>query len=125
MTYWAMNNVNQGFISYVPSRDDTIEKFRILNVVEGLPPKTVNFHYFPKKNFERARGLIQTGDLIFFVSTKRRLDVFHTGLLFIKGDDILMRHATRTAGKVIEQSLAEFLKSHRMSGFMLFRPLWQ
>jgi hypothetical protein len=34
-----------------------------------------------------------------------------------------MRHAALSAGKVIEQALTEFLGAHRMSGFILLRPL--
>jgi hypothetical protein len=66
---------------------------------------------------------MRTGDLILFVSTREHLDVFHTGILIRRDDRVLMRHATRSAGKVIEQDLADFLKTNRMSGFILARPL--
>jgi hypothetical protein len=49
--------------------------------------------------------------------------VFHTGILIHRDDRVLMRHAKRSAGKVVEQDLADFLKRNRMSGFILARPL--
>jgi hypothetical protein len=58
-----------------------------------------------------------------FVSTRKHLDVFHAGILIRRGEDILLRHATRSAGKVVEQDVGEFLRSNRMSGFILARPL--
>jgi hypothetical protein len=38
---------------------------------------------------------------------------------------VWLRHASRTAGRVIDQQLADFLKAHRMSGIILLRPLCQ
>jgi hypothetical protein len=66
---------------------------------------------------------IETGDLVLFASAKRNLDFFHTGLLIDRDGEIVLRHATRSAGAVIEQPLPEFLSRFRMSGFVLLRPV--
>jgi len=68
---------------------------------------------------------VETGDLIFFVSTRTTLDVFHTGLMVRREGTPLLRHATRTAGAVIEQRLDEFITTNMMAGFFLLRPLCQ
>ena len=123
MVDWARNNERRGIIRNLTSGALTIEKTRTLNAVNGLPQREVTFRCFPKRNLSRLRSLIQTGDLILFASTRKTLDVFHTGLV-IKNDEIIqLRHAALGAGKVVEQPLAEFLDAHRMSGFILLRPL--
>ncbi|HSO73952.1 MAG TPA: N-acetylmuramoyl-L-alanine amidase-like domain-containing protein [Blastocatellia bacterium] len=123
MTAWLANNKRLGMLADLTRGPETIAKTRTLDVVDGLPPRRVTFRCFPKRRFAAIKRRMRTGDLILFVSTRRHLDVFHTGIL-IRGDDrYLMRHATRSAGKVIEQDLADFLKKNRMSGFILARPL--
>lgn len=123
MIDWVRNNEARGIIRDLTGGDLTVEKTRTLAVVEGLPHKRVTFRCFPKKNLPRVRSLIQTGDLMLFASTRKLLDVFHTGLIIKNDEMILLRHATRLAGAVIEQSLTEFLDANRMSGFILLRPL--
>ena len=65
---------------------------------------------------------LQTGDLIFFVSTRKNLDTFHAGIIVRDGKKVLMRHASRSQGSVVEQELSEFLKANRMAGVIVVRP---
>lgn len=123
MTAWLERNVARGAVADLTQGRDTVAKTRTLSGVAGLPPEEVTFRLFPKRCLSRVRSQIQTGDLIMFVSTKEHLDVFHMGILIREDERILLRHATRSAGKVIEQDLTEFLKANEMSGFILARPL--
>ena len=125
MVDWLARNESRSVVQDLTRGSGTVIKTRKLDLVAGLPPKRVKFRCFPKRAFRRIKDRIRTGDLILFVSTRRRLDVFHAGLLIRQDDRISLRHATRSAGKVVEQDVADFLKSHRMSGFILARPLCQ
>src|SRR5713101_1224879 len=58
----------------------------------------------------------------FFVSTRKHLDVFHAGIIVCDGNRVLMRHASRSRGFVVEQELSEFLKANRMAGVIVARP---
>ncbi|HXG66770.1 MAG TPA: N-acetylmuramoyl-L-alanine amidase-like domain-containing protein [Blastocatellia bacterium] len=122
MVDWAENNQAAGFIVNVTEGEETVIRTRTLGLVSGLPQKTVTIRCFPKRKLARIANRIETGDLILFVSTRRKLDVFHTGLLVRDDDRILLRHATRKIGAVVEQELSDFLGSDRMSGFILLRP---
>jgi hypothetical protein len=125
MIDWARNNEERGIIRNLTEGPYTVEKTRTLSILAGLPQKTVTIRCFPKQDLRHVDSLIQTGDVILFVSTRKNLDVFHTGFLIKSGGLIQLRHATRASGKVIEQPLAEFLIAHRMSGFILLRPICQ
>ena len=46
----------------------------------------------------RLEPHLQSGDLIFFVSTRKNLDVFHAGIIVRDGKRVLMRHASRSQG---------------------------
>jgi hypothetical protein len=65
---------------------------------------------------------LRSGDLIFFASTRKNLDMFHAGIIVRDGEKILMRHASRSQGGVVEQELSEFLKANRMAGVIVVRP---
>jgi hypothetical protein len=65
---------------------------------------------------------LKGGDLIFFVSTRKNLDVFHAGIIVRDGKRVFMRHASRRQGFVVEQELSEFLKTNRMAGVIVVRP---
>jgi hypothetical protein len=123
MVDWARNNKERGRIAYITEASLLSEKTRALSVVEGIAAREVTFDYFPKRAFRRASGLVRTGDIILFVSTRKNLDVFHIGFLVVADGELLLRHATRSAGSVIEQKATDFLKQHRMPGFILLRPI--
>lgn len=123
MTSWLRRNVARGAVADLTRGRHSILKTRALSGVAGLLPEPVTFRLFPKRRYAKVRSLIRTGDIMMFVSTKKHLDVFHMGMLIRDGDQVLLRHATRSAGKVVEQDLIHFMGSNRMSGFILARPL--
>ena len=123
MTQWLNNNARHGLIGRFGLRSATNRKKRLLNVVPGLPARRESFSCIPKKNLAAVRPEIQTGDLIFFASTRSNLDVFHCGILIRQGDELVLRHASRSQGRVVDQDLASFLKENRMAGVLLARPV--
>ena len=125
MLDWIRNNEARGIIEDMTTGTETVKKTRTLSIIKSLPAKTVTFRCFPKRALNSIRSRIETGDVMLFVSTRKSLDVFHTGILIKNAHEISLRHATRTAGRVIEESLASFINAHRMSGLILLRPLCQ
>jgi hypothetical protein len=125
MADWAQNNEELGFIANLTAGPLTADKTCTLDLIAGLPAKTSSFHYFPNQSLGAIVEQVETGDLIFFVSTRTTLDVFHTGLLVKREGNTGVRHATRTAKAVIEQDLSEFISQNIMAGFILLRPLCQ
>lgn len=122
MVSWIHENEARGYVVDITKGAEAIEKTRLLNVVVGLPAKMATFSYYPKQRYKFLADKIETGDIILFASAKKHLDVFHTGFLIRRDDEIFLRHATRKRGAVVEQKLKEFLADHRMSGLILVRP---
>ena len=69
------------------------------------------------------RTRLANGDVVLFASTKANLDVFHCGFLVLAGGSVRLRHASRSAGRVVEEDLARFLAANRMAGVIAARPL--
>jgi hypothetical protein len=123
MVDWARNNEKRGLLANVTTGAATLQKTCTLTLIPGLPERTATFEYFPKQSLIAVAGQIESGDLILFVSIRKTLDVFHTGVLAARDAQIVLWHATRTAGAVIEQDLVEFMSKNEMDGFILLRPL--
>jgi hypothetical protein len=122
MTDWIRNNVRQGFVTNITRGRDTVSRTRTLGLLTGLPPKTMTFRCLPKRLFHRIKSRIEDGDMIFFASVRKRLDIFHTGLLFWQGERLILRHGSRSQGGVVAQPIEDFLKQNRMAGVILIRP---
>jgi hypothetical protein len=122
MTGWARENAARGGLTDLTRGPDTVVRRRTLSVVAGLRARRVSFRCFPKRRVPGLAPRLATGDVALFASTRRDLDVFHTGLLVRAPRGLLLRHATRSRGAVVEEPLASFLSAQRTSGVILLRP---
>ena len=123
MTLWIRNNVREGIVRTVAiPAVPIVSRERVLNVVPGLAARRTRLKCVPKPAVRRLAAYLQSGDLMFFVSTQRNLDVFHAGIIVRDGKSVLMRHASRSRGVVVEEELSEFLKANRMAGVIVVRP---
>ena len=123
MTRWIRNNVREGIVKPVLVKDLlTVRRDRLLNVVPGLAQQHVRLKCVPKPALRRLETHLVTGDVIFFASTRRNLDIFHAGIIARDGEKLLMRHASRSRGSVVEQKLDEFIQANQMAGVVVVRP---
>lgn len=124
MTLWIRNNVRQGIVKRISAPAVPIlRRERVLNVVPGLAAKRTHLKCVPKRAVPRLSAYLHSGDLIFFVSTRKNLDVFHAGIIVRDGRKVLVRHASLSQGSVVEQELTKFLEANRMAGAIAVRPL--
>jgi cell wall-associated NlpC family hydrolase len=123
MTQWIRNNVGERIVKPVSMPAvPKLSRERVLNVVPGLSPQRARIKCVPKPAVPRLERYLQSGDLIFFASTRKNLDMFHAGIIVRDGKKVSMRHASRSQGGVVEQELREFLKANRMAGVVVVRP---
>jgi N-acetylmuramoyl-L-alanine amidase-like len=123
MTDWIRNNVREKIVRPVSMPAiPTVSRERVLTVVPGLASQRTRVKCVPKRAAPRLAAHLHNGDLMFFVSTRKTLDVFHAGIIASDGKEVLLRHASSSRGRVIEQELSEFLKANRMAGIIVVRP---
>jgi len=123
MTGWIRSNLRAGAVRRLSLRDIRVRvKERTLNGIPGLRPIRTRFACVPKPSIRRLSLHLETGDLIFFASTRKHLDVFHCGIIIRNHGSLLVRHASRSRGGVVEQELNDFLKENRMAGVIIARP---
>lgn len=123
MTGWIRNNLRDGTIRRIAATSvPTVSRERVLDVVPGLRVRRTIVKCIPKNAVPRLGRSLCTGDLIFFASTRKNLDFFHAGIIVRDGEQIRMRHASRSKGGVVEQELGDFLKANRIAGVVVVRP---
>jgi hypothetical protein len=67
---------------------------------------------------------LANGDIIGFVSRRRNLDFFHTGLVIVgDGGALILRHASETRRRVVDGSLASFVAANNVQYVTLLRPV--
>jgi cell wall-associated NlpC family hydrolase len=121
-TDWNQYHLQRGDFADVTRGDDTLTRTKEINWLKALKPRTITYRYFPKRKLSKVRKQFRDGDLIYFASTRKGLDIFHVGLLVWVNGKLMLRHAAKSKGGVVEQALAEFVKGNTMPGFIVARP---
>ncbi len=123
MTVWVRRNARAGAVRAVApgALGKRVEKR--LSAVPGLPSSRARFAVVPKARLRAFLPRLANGDVLLFASTKAGLDVFHCGFLVLAGGSLRLRHASRSAGRVVEEDLSRFLAANRMAGLVAARPL--
>jgi cell wall-associated NlpC family hydrolase len=119
---WANHLVELGWLANMIGGEAVIHREKWLDFVPGISPVNARLRYYPRQELATVSRWLRDGDLILFASGRKGLDVSHAGMIVRSGEQVLMRHATRSHKKVIEQDLAEFFGILPMNGFMIFRP---
>lgn len=122
MTAWIRENERAGFVRNRTRGRGLVRRDRHLDVVDGIPAQDVRVASIRKNDFIQRDGDVHTGDLAFFASTRRNLDVFHCGILIRGKEAVRMRHAARSRGRVVEEAVTDVLARNRMAGVILVRP---
>jgi len=50
------------------------------------------------------------------------MDVFHTGVLIVDSETLILRNAAKSQGRVLDQRLADFLDFNGTRQVMILRP---
>ncbi len=120
-TEWAAWQVRQGLLRDMTLGEGTIAAKKTLDFLADLPPRTVEYRYYPKQSFAYvSRWLIDT-DLVYFLSVRRTLDTNHVGMVIREGEKVLVRHARHKQGRVVDQNLADFIRISPSPGFIINR----
>ena len=81
----------------------------------SLGKRHMSLAVIPRATFMANKNLLASGDVIGFVSRRPNLDFYHTGLVaFGKGGDVMLRHASRSRGRVVDDRIDAFVAANRV-----------
>lgn len=123
MTDWLIENGRGGRISIVPPAQCASVQ-RVLSSLQGYPSRRREIRYCATADLEGYLQTLLDGDVLCFISTREDLDIFHVGIAVHDGKSgLLLRHASKSRGAVVEEPLADFLARNEMPGVLAARGL--
>jgi len=120
---WCQHNVENGVFRWL-AIDGAIEIHKTVDSQKGLSTRRFTMPAIPRAAFAASQALLQTGDVIGFVSHRADLDYFHAGLVaFSPKNELLLRHAAESEHRVLDERMDRFLARWGVRYVSLVRPL--
>lgn len=119
---WCERNIANGVCRPV-ELGGTVEVTKSLVAPRALGKRHYTIAGVPSGHLVTDKDALQDGDIVGFVSRRSSLDYFHTGFVMhgAKGD-VLLRHASESHGRVIDERMAGFLAVNRPDYVTVLRP---
>jgi N-acetylmuramoyl-L-alanine amidase-like len=120
---WCRNNVDNGICRFVPIAD-TVRIDKSSDSEPGLGRRSWALGVLPQQTLLANASKLMTGDIVGFVSRRANLDYSHTGFVaFGRKGELLLRHASSTRRRVIEEPMVRFLRVNGVKYVSVLRPL--
>src|SRR3954453_23341080 len=120
---WCKRNIENGICRPVAIEPSiTIDKTLTWHREFGKHP--VSFVAITKETLLANSKLLAPGDIIGFTSRRAGLDYYHTGLVaFGKTGELLLRNASQSRGRVVEDKMAAFVSVNPVKYVTLLRAV--
>jgi len=120
---WSERNIENRICRPVPIKPSVVID-KTVSWHRALGKRHVSIVAVAKSTFLKNAKLLAPGDIIGFTSRRPNLDFFHTGLVaFGKDGVLLLRHASRSRGRVIEEKMARFVRVNAVKYVTLLRAV--
>ena len=121
---WISANQDKGYIKDLTPLMRSVAVHRKLSALPGYPVHNRTLHFLPVEGLADLMPSLNTGDLIYFGTTRSDLDISHVGLLWFDSTKPLLRHASRSQKRVLDEPLDSFLERFGATpGVIIARPM--
>ena len=118
---WNQRNIENRICQPVPM-EPSVNIKKTVTWHRALGKHTVSIAGIPKSTLFANMGLLAAGDIVGFTSRRADLDFFHTGLVtFGSSGRVLLRHASRRRGRVMDEDMSAFCDTNRVQCVTLVR----
>lgn len=117
---WCQRNVDNKTCRWV-ELDGAVDLAKTVDSQKGLSKRHFAMRVIPRQTLLANADEITTGDIVGFVSRRPDLDYFHCGFL-VRDRALMLRHASESHHKVLDERLADFLARYRVRYVTLVRP---
>jgi hypothetical protein len=119
---WGRHNVENKMCRWI-TMAGAVEIKKTVDSQKGLSTRHFAMTVIPRAVFLANKPLLERGDIIGFVSHRPDLDYFHTGFVaFARDGDLLLRHASESHRRVVDERMERFLARHRVRYVTILRP---
>jgi hypothetical protein len=118
---WCHRNIDSGICVPV-AMEPLVATDKTVSSQHGLGQRRVSMTAVPTAAFLQQANLLAPGDIVAFTSRRPNLDYFHTGLIaFGKDRTLLLRHASQSRGRVIDERMTAFVAANRVKSITVLR----
>jgi hypothetical protein len=118
---WGQHNVENKTCRWV-AMDGAIDIQKTVTAQRGLGRRKFPMTVIPRETLLANKAQLAAGDIIGFVTQRKNLDYFHVGFVAFGGGDLLLRHASLSRHRVLDESMDLFLTKNRVRYVTLLRP---
>ena len=119
---WGQHNVENKTCRWV-AMDGSVDIQKTVNAQRGLGQRKFPMTVIPQATLLANTRQLAAGDIIGFVTQRKNLDYFHVGFVaFDGGGELLLRHASLSRHRVLDERMERFLKANRVRYVTLLRP---
>ena len=119
---WCQRNIENGICRPVKIEPSiVIDKTLTWHREFGQHP--VSISAIAKETLLANAKLLAPGDIIGFTSRRVGLDYYHTGLVAFDNGELLLRNASQSRGRVVEDKMAAFVGVNPVKYVTLLRPV--
>ena len=118
---WCKRNIENGICRPV-AIEPSIVIDKIVTWHREFGRRPVSITAVSKETLLQKANLLAPGDIIGFTSRRAGLDFFHTGIIaFGKGRELLLRNASQSRGRVMDDKMATFVAVNPVTYVTLLR----
>jgi hypothetical protein len=118
---WGQHNVASKTCRWI-GLDGALDIEKTVDSQKGLSKRRFSMRVIPSAVFLAHKALLQSGDIVGFVSRRSNLDYFHAGFVAFARDTLLLRHASESRRRVLDERMDRFVAHNRVRYVTLLRP---
>lgn len=118
---WGQHNVENKTCRWV-LMDGAIDIQKTVSSERGLGRRRFPMTVIPRDVLLANKAQLAAGDIIGFVTQRKNLDYFHVGFVALDGGDLLLRHASQSRHRVVDERMDRFLTKYKVRYVTLLRP---
>jgi Protein of unknown function (DUF1460) len=118
---WSRNNIENKFFRPI-TMDGAVELQKSVYWHRELGRRRFSMSVIPRATLLANKNKLAAGDIIGFVTARPNLDYFHVGFVaFGNGGELLLRHASLSRYRVLDERMDRFLAANRVRNVTLLR----
>jgi hypothetical protein len=119
---WGEHNVENETCRWI-SMDGAVDLNKTIDSQKGLSKRRFAMRVIPRAVFLANKPMLESGDIVGFVSRRPDLDYFHTGFIaFARDGALLLRHASERWHRVLDERMDRFIAVNHVGYVTLLRP---
>jgi hypothetical protein len=119
---WGQHNVENKICRWI-AMDGAVELHKTVYWHRALGRRRFAMTVIPRASLLANKRQLANGDIIGFITRRPNLDYFHIGFVAFGGDgELLLRHASQSRRRVLDESMQRFLAVNRVRYVTLLRP---